>query len=55
MPKRVEAIEWAHLNARVPRRLHREIKVAAVRADATLRQFIADAIRDKLAREEKRA
>lgn len=42
---------WVQLATRVPKRLHREVKLFCVRRDVRLMTFVVGAIREKLGRE----
>jgi len=41
---------WVQLVTRIPKRVHRELKVHCVEAEIPLMRFVADAVRDKLGR-----
>lgn len=43
---------WVQLATRIPKSLHRSMKLHTVTADTTVMQFVVDAIGEKLAREE---
>ena len=45
---------WIPLATRIPKSLHRELKLRCVHADSTVMQFVVDALEEKLAREESR-
>jgi hypothetical protein len=42
---------WVQLATRIPKSLHRTLKLHCVTADATVMQFVVDALEEKLARE----
>jgi hypothetical protein len=39
---------WVQLATRIPRRLHREVKVHCVSHEVSLMAFVVDALREKL-------
>lgn len=39
---------WVQLATRIPRRLHREMKLHCVAEEVSLMAFVVDALRDKL-------
>jgi hypothetical protein len=41
---------WVQLATRIPKQLHRELKLHCVSGDTSVMQFVVDAITDKLAR-----
>ena len=41
---------FAQLTTRVPRELHRRVRLVCVQADRSVQDFIAEAIREKLSR-----
>lgn len=43
---------WVQLATRIPKSLHRSMKLHTVVADTTVMQFVVDAIEERLAREE---
>jgi hypothetical protein len=45
---------WVQLATKVPKSLHRELKLYCVDTDTTLMQFVVDALEEKLARGEGR-
>lgn len=42
---------WVQLATRIPKSLHRELKLHCVRTDKSLMDFVVTALREKLARE----
>ena len=42
---------WVQLATRIPKALHRQLKLHCVRADTSLMDFVVDALREKLTRE----
>ena len=42
---------WVQLATRVPKTLHRQLKVQCVEKDASVMEFVVSALREKLARE----
>ena len=52
MPKDTEA--WVQLATRIPKTLHRELKLHCVTADVSVMEFVVQALQEKLAREGKR-
>ena len=42
---------WVQLATRIPKALHRQLKLHCVRADQSLMDFVVDALREKLTRE----
>lgn len=42
---------WVQLATRIPKTLHRELKVYCVKADTPLMRFVVDAIAEKLKRD----
>ena len=55
MPRDTDTEAWVQLATRVPRRLHRALKVYCVRHNLTQMEFIADALKEKLAKRGGRA
>jgi predicted HicB family RNase H-like nuclease len=47
MPDQTDA--WVQLATRIPRRLHREMKLHCVGREVSLMAFVVDALREKLA------
>jgi hypothetical protein len=41
---------WVQLATRIPKTLHRELKLHCVTADVTVMAFVVDAVRERLAR-----
>jgi len=41
---------WVQLATRIPKELHRELKLHAVRADVSLMDFVVEALRERLDR-----
>ena len=46
----IAAEPWVQLVTRIPKRVHRELKIHCVEAEVPLMRFVAEAVRDKLAR-----
>jgi predicted HicB family RNase H-like nuclease len=44
---------WVQLATRIPKSLHRTMKLHCVMADSSVMQFVVDALGEKLAREQK--
>ena len=42
---------WVQLATRIPKTLHRELKLSCVKSDTSLMKFVVEAIRDKLGRD----
>ena len=42
---------WMQLATRIPKQLHRELKLHCVKADVSLMDFVVSALEDKLQRE----
>ena len=42
---------WVQLATRIPKHLHRELKLHCVKADVSLMDFVVSALEDKLQRE----
>jgi predicted HicB family RNase H-like nuclease len=42
---------WVQLATRIPKQLHRELKLYCVKADVSVMEFVVNALQDKLARE----
>jgi hypothetical protein len=42
---------WVQLATRIPKQLHRELKLHCVKADVSVMDFVVSALQDKLARE----
>jgi predicted HicB family RNase H-like nuclease len=42
---------WVQLATRIPKVLHRQLKLHCVRADSSLMDFVVEALREKLGRE----
>jgi predicted HicB family RNase H-like nuclease len=42
---------WVQLATRIPKTLHRELKLHCVKSDVLVMQFVVEALRDKLARD----
>jgi hypothetical protein len=45
---------WVQLATRIPKSLHRELKLHCVHADSTVMQFVVDALEEKLVRQDGR-
>jgi hypothetical protein len=45
---------WVQLATRIPKSLHRELKLHCVQVDTTVMQFVVDALEEKLSRQEGR-
>ncbi len=48
------AEEWTQLATRIPKTLHRDLKLHCVNADVLLRDFVVAALREKLAKTTRR-
>lgn len=46
---------WVQLATRIPKALHRELKLHCVRTDVSVMEFVVKALEEKLAREASRA
>jgi predicted HicB family RNase H-like nuclease len=46
-----EAEVWVQLATRIPKQLHRELKLHCVKADVSVMEFVVSALEDKLQRE----
>jgi hypothetical protein len=46
---------WVQLATRIPKPLHRELKLFCVTRDTSVMEFVVAALEEKLAREERRA
>jgi hypothetical protein len=42
---------WVQLATRIPKQLHRELKLHCVKADVSVMDFVVSALQDKLQRE----
>ena len=42
---------WVQLATRIPKQLHRELKLHCVKADVSLMEFVVSALEDKLQRD----
>ena len=42
---------WVQLATRIPKTLHRELKLHCVKTETSVMAFVVDALREKLARE----
>jgi len=51
MAQRVEDEAWVQLATRIPKGLHRELKLHCVKAEVSVMGFVVEALRDKLARD----
>jgi hypothetical protein len=49
MPK-VEELVWTQLATRIPKTLHRDLKLHCVEADTSVMEFVTKAIEEKLAK-----
>jgi predicted HicB family RNase H-like nuclease len=45
-----EAVVWVQLGTRIPKALHRELKLHCVTAETSVMDFVTKAIEEKLAR-----
>jgi len=45
-----EAEAWVQLATRIPKSLHRELKLHCVRAEVSLMEFVVTALRERLAK-----
>ena len=50
MAQRVEDEAWVQLATRIPKGLHRELKLHCVRSETSLMDFVVSALRERLAR-----
>ena len=50
MAQRVEDEAWVQLATRIPKGLHRELKLHCVTAEVSVMDFVVSALRDALAR-----
>ncbi len=50
MARRFEDEPWVQLATRIPKQLHRELKLHCVRADVSLMDFVVQSLEDRLAR-----
>jgi predicted HicB family RNase H-like nuclease len=41
---------WVQLATRIPKQLHRELKLYCVKSDVSVMEFVVSALQDKLAR-----
>ena len=56
MPKAMNSDEvWVQLATRIPKQLHRALKLHCVQTDQALMAFVIAALRDKLGRQKKSA
>ena len=46
---------WVQLATRIPKALHRELKLHCVRTDVSVMEFVVKALEEKLARESSKA
>ena len=46
---------WVQLATRIPKELHRELKLHCVKSDVSLMDFVVQALGEKLAREGRRS
>lgn len=53
MPKSEATEPWVQLATRIPKSLHRTMKLHTVVAETTVMDFVVQAIEEKLAREQK--
>ena len=44
---------WVQLATRIPKQLHRELKLYCVKSDVSVMDFVVSALQDKLSREGK--
>ena len=56
MPKRREDEDeqWVALATRIPKPLHRALRIECVRLETSVQLFVVDALKEKLGRETKR-
>jgi len=54
MAERREEEPWVQLATRIPKSLHRDLKLHCVRADVSLMDFVVAALREKLAKAPRR-
>lgn len=45
---------WVQLATRIPKALHRELKLHCVRSDVSVMEFVVTALRERLERDRKR-
>ena len=43
---------WVQLATRIPKQLHRELKLYCVKSDVSVMDFVVSALQDKLSRDE---
>ena len=53
MTKDATTEAWVQLATRIPKTLHRSVKLHTVTAETTVMQFVVDAIEEKLGRDQK--
>jgi predicted HicB family RNase H-like nuclease len=49
----IEGEVWVQLATRIPKQLHRELKLYCVKSDVSVMDFVVSALQDKLQRETK--
>ena len=54
MAQRYEEEAWVQLATRIPKGLHRELKLHCVKAEVSVMDFVVNALRDALARNGRR-
>ena len=47
----MEGEVWVQLATRIPKQLHRELKLYCVKSDVSVMEFVVSALQDKLARD----
>ncbi len=47
----IEGEVWVQLATRIPKQLHRELKLYCVKSDVSVMEFVVGALQDKLARD----
>ncbi len=46
-----ESVVWVQLATRIPKSLHRQVKLHCIQSDVSLTEFIVQALEEKMARE----
>ena len=46
---------WSQLSTRIPKELHRRLKLYCVESDVSVMDFVTEAVREKLAHQAKRS
>jgi hypothetical protein len=55
MAKAAEDEVWVQLATRIPKTLHRDVKLHVVRTGTSILEFVVGALREKLARDARRS